>query len=96
MRVSRVKTHTPRVRSESMPGDHPRAHTECCHEHGNAIVFLEAVTAISKATGKKLEVTRKFAAELDADIAAAPQPFAAFPDLLLRGVADGWAHVRDG
>ena len=35
-------------------------------------------------SGRALEVTYKDAAALEADIKAAPNPFAAFPDLLLK------------
>ncbi len=62
---------------------------------GEEVTLDQAVDIISQATGKKLEVTRKSAEELDADIAAAPSPFAAFPDLLLRAVAEGRANVLD-
>ncbi len=40
--------------------------------------------------GKKLEVTYKSAAELEADIAAHPDPFSSFLDLLVKVIADGW------
>jgi hypothetical protein len=46
--------------------------------------------------GKKLDVTYVSKEELDAQIAAAPNPFASFIDLLLRAIADGWwVPVRD-
>lgn len=50
----------------------------------------QAVATIERATGKKLEVTYVSPQELDAQIANAPNMFAAFPELLLRAISDGW------
>ncbi len=62
---------------------------------GEEVTFDQTVDIISQATGKKLEVTRKSVEELEADIAAAPVPFAAFPDLLLRAAGQGYINVPD-
>ena len=62
---------------------------------GEEVTYDEAVALYAQATGKPLQVTRKSAAELDADIAAAPTPLAAFGDALLRAVAEGRINVTD-
>ncbi|PNW76810.1 hypothetical protein CHLRE_11g477200v5 [Chlamydomonas reinhardtii] len=56
---------------------------------GEVLTYEDAIKTVEKATGKTLAVTRASKADLDRDIAAAPDVWASFLDLLLRAISDG-------
>ncbi|KAG2423805.1 hypothetical protein HXX76_014965 [Chlamydomonas incerta] len=56
---------------------------------GENLTYDDAIKTVEAATGKTLEVTRESKADLEAAIAAAPNLWASFLDLLLRAISDG-------
>ncbi len=62
---------------------------------GEEVTLEQAVGIISSASGKQLRVTRRSEQELEADIAAAPNTWASMPDVLLKAISNGLAHIPE-